>query len=97
MSSLDAELQEIDAQIAELSARREAIEARRAQYSTTSSPPEWLRIAVLAIHVDHPRYIHDRVELTLHHKQNPEWRIKCLDCPGKVNSFDVGRTVADVP
>ena len=54
-------------------------------FQVDTTPPAWLVEAMAAIQ---KRLPHDRFEATLR-KVNPnlpqEWRIKCLDCPGKVS------------
>lgn len=45
--------------------------------------PQWMSDAMRALMESNP---HDRFEFTLRKGAvTPEWRIKCLDCPGKVS------------
>ena len=47
-------------------------------------PPQWLITALDSMRAKYPK---DRFELTTKKgttSGNPEWRVKCLDCPGKV-------------
>ena len=51
-------------------------------------PPQWLTTALQAMRVKYPK---DRFELSTKKgtgSSNPEWRVRCLDCPGKVNIVD---------
>ncbi|KAG5734821.1 hypothetical protein E4T56_gene757 [Termitomyces sp. T112] len=61
----------------------------------TAEPPQWLIAAKAAMMM---RYRNDRFE-TILRKVNagsqPEWRIKCLDCPGKLYTPGPGETLAN--
>ncbi|KIY49790.1 hypothetical protein FISHEDRAFT_40581 [Fistulina hepatica ATCC 64428] len=59
-----------------------------------SMPPEWL---VLQVHKMQDRYPDDRFEAILRKGQapTPEWRIKCLDCPGKLYTPGPGETLTN--
>lgn len=55
-----------------------------AQTSSEQSTPAWLSAAIVSLQAKYPD---DRFEAILRKtspKATPEWRIKCLDCPGKV-------------
>ncbi|KAG6879582.1 hypothetical protein C0992_001027 [Termitomyces sp. T32_za158] len=60
-----------------------------------AEPPQWLVAAKAAMMA---RYPNDRFE-TILRKVNagsqPEWRIKCLDCPGKLYTPGPGETLAN--
>ncbi|KAH9474828.1 SWI/SNF chromatin-remodeling complex subunit SNF5 [Psilocybe cubensis] len=58
-------------------------------------PPPWLSGAIKAMQA---RYPHDRFEVTLRKvnaSTTPEWRIKCLDCPGKLYTPGPGETLSN--
>jgi hypothetical protein len=55
---------------------------------TQIMPPAWLRNCTQELL---RRYPNDRIDISLKNPRSlagttPEWRMKCLDCPGKVNS-----------
>jgi SWI/SNF-related matrix-associated actin-dependent regulator of chromatin subfamily B protein 1 len=59
-------------------------------------PEEWLAQVMDALHT---RFPNDRFELTLRRPvapaTEPEWRIKCLDCPGKLYKPGPGETMSN--
>ncbi|KAF4612776.1 hypothetical protein D9613_011708 [Agrocybe pediades] len=58
-------------------------------------PPQWLSTA---LQVMQGRYPHDRFEVILRRataSSTPEWRIKCLDCPGKLYTPGPGETLSN--
>lgn len=55
-----------------------------AQTSSEQSIPVWLSGAIVTLQAKYPE---DKFEAILRKsspRATPEWRIKCLDCPGKV-------------
>jgi len=58
-------------------------------------PPQWLSNAMQAMQA---KYANDKFDVTLR-KVNatslPEWRIKCLDCPGKLYTPGPGETLSN--
>ncbi|KIM36135.1 hypothetical protein M413DRAFT_320258 [Hebeloma cylindrosporum] len=60
-----------------------------------SWPPPWLASAVQVMQA---RYPNDRFEVILRKvnaTSTPEWRIKCLDCPGKLYTPGPGETLSN--
>ncbi|KAF8958931.1 hypothetical protein BDZ97DRAFT_1839880, partial [Flammula alnicola] len=58
-------------------------------------PPPWLSSAMQAMQA---RYPNDRFEVILRKvnaSSTPEWRIKCLDCPGKLYTPGPGETLSN--
>lgn len=58
-------------------------------------PPHWLTNALQAMRAKYPK---DRFELTTKKgttSGNPEWRVKCLDCPGKLYTPGPGETLSN--
>ncbi|KAF5384284.1 hypothetical protein D9615_003252 [Tricholomella constricta] len=58
-------------------------------------PPQWLSSAKAAMMA---RYPNDKFEIILRKvsaTSSPEWRIKCLDCPGKLYTPGPGETLAN--
>lgn len=58
-----------------------------------AQPPEWLLAALKALQRKYPT---DRFEVVLRKVStinSPEWRIKCLDCPGKLYTPGSGETL----
>ena len=51
------------------------------------APPKWLELAMEEMQ---KKYSSDKFEITIRKvasSQYPEWRVKCLDCPGKVSTL----------
>ncbi|CCM05607.1 uncharacterized protein FIBRA_07836 [Fibroporia radiculosa] len=63
-------------------------------YTYQSLPiPAWLREAMIELQTKYP---HDLFEVTIRRanpQANPEWRLKCLDCPGKLYTPGPGETL----
>ncbi|OCH92769.1 SNF5-domain-containing protein [Obba rivulosa] len=64
--------------------------------SQTASAPEWLKEAMNEMQAKYPE---DKLELTLRKPLTAtadtlEWRIKCLDCPGKLYTPGPGETLS---
>ncbi|PFH53423.1 hypothetical protein AMATHDRAFT_1089 [Amanita thiersii Skay4041] len=58
-------------------------------------PPQWLTGALQAMRAKYPK---DRFELTTRKgaaSATPEWRVKCLDCPGKLYTPGPGETLSN--
>ncbi|GLB39897.1 putative SNF5-domain-containing protein [Lyophyllum shimeji] len=58
-------------------------------------PPQWLASAKAAMMA---RYPNDKFEIIMRKvnaSSSPEWRIKCLDCPGKLYTPGPGETLAN--
>ncbi|KAI0926467.1 hypothetical protein AcV7_005399 [Taiwanofungus camphoratus] len=61
----------------------------------TTSMPDWLKQAMVAMQ---ERYPTDKFELLLRRRTStatPEWRIKCLDCPGKLYTPGPGESLSN--
>ncbi|KAF5352064.1 hypothetical protein D9758_009401 [Tetrapyrgos nigripes] len=62
---------------------------------TKSWPPQWLSSAM---HSTQAKYPNDKFELALRKvsgNASPEWRIKCVDCPGKLYKPGPGETLSN--
>ncbi|KAJ7672593.1 SNF5-domain-containing protein [Mycena polygramma] len=60
-----------------------------------SSPPQWLSNAMQAMQA---KWRNDKFEVILrkvNSASTPEWRIKCLDCPGKLYTPGPGETLSN--
>ncbi|KAF9045336.1 hypothetical protein BJ165DRAFT_1404543 [Panaeolus papilionaceus] len=58
-------------------------------------PPSWMAIALSTLT---SRYRDDRLEVVLRNVQTSttlEWRLKCLDCPGKLYTPGPGETLSN--
>ncbi|TFK19245.1 SNF5-domain-containing protein [Coprinopsis marcescibilis] len=56
-------------------------------------PPEWL---TNAMHAMQKKYTNDKFDVILRKTTTtPEWRIKCLDCPGKLYTPGPGETLSN--
>ncbi|KAF5348011.1 hypothetical protein D9758_010011 [Tetrapyrgos nigripes] len=62
--------------------------------ATRSWPPQWLSSAMM-----HAKYPNDELQVTLRKfksgNASPEWRIKCVDCPGKLYKPGPGKTLSN--
>jgi len=67
-------------------------ESASAADSAPSWPPTWLSSGIQVMQAKYPD---DRFELSLRqlHGANPEWRIRCRDCPGKLYTPGPGETL----
>ncbi|KAJ7481525.1 hypothetical protein FB451DRAFT_1443853 [Mycena latifolia] len=59
-----------------------------------SAPPQWLTNAMSAMQA---KWKNDKFEVTLRkvNASPPEWRLKCLDCPGKLYTPGPGETLSN--
>ncbi|KAL1742089.1 SNF5-domain-containing protein [Schizophyllum fasciatum] len=58
-----------------------------------AQPPEWLRVAMKSLQEKYPTDLFEVVLRKVSTVNSPEWRIKCLDCPGKLYTPGSGETL----
>ncbi|KAF8180083.1 hypothetical protein BJ912DRAFT_635214 [Pholiota molesta] len=62
---------------------------------TKTWPPNWLSNAMQAMQVKYPNDKFEVILRKVNASSTPEWRIKCLDCPGKLYTPGPGETLSN--
>ncbi|KAF8062306.1 hypothetical protein FPV67DRAFT_266178 [Lyophyllum atratum] len=60
-----------------------------------AAPPQWLSSSKAAMVARYPNDKFDIILRKVNASSSPEWRIKCLDCPGKLYTPGPGETLAN--
>ncbi|TFK53091.1 SNF5-domain-containing protein [Heliocybe sulcata] len=63
--------------------------------NASSEPPEWLSDAMAVMRERYPQDRFETILKRLNPNASPEWRIKCLDCPGKLYTPGPGETLSN--
>ncbi|EPQ51859.1 SNF5-domain-containing protein [Gloeophyllum trabeum ATCC 11539] len=63
--------------------------------NVSTEPPEWLSAAMQAMRERYPQDRFETILKKLNPNASPEWRIKCLDCPGKLYTPGPGETLSN--
>ena len=56
-------------------------------YPRDQPAPDWLKLAVQEMQTKYPDDLFEVILRRMNHMPNPEWRIRCTDCPGKVSTI----------